>query len=107
MLMRFVALLEDKPDTGALRDAHQAAHEAFLRTHKGTILMAGALREQADARPIGGLWLFEADSKQAVEVIIAEDPFYKAGMRATIRVLDWRTVPGFENMVVGPKTQAV
>ena len=50
--MRFVALFEDRPDTGGLRD-------------------------------------------------------YKAGMHATIRVLGWRTAPGFENMVVGPKTQAV
>ncbi len=105
--MRFVALLEDRPDTGALRDANAEAHEAFLRQHKGTIVMAGALREQADACPIGGLWLFEAESREAVEAIIAEDPFYKAGMRARIRVLDWSTAPGFEDMVVGPKTQAV
>ncbi len=104
--MRFVALLEDRPDTGALRDANQEAHEAFLRQYKGTILMAGALRQQAGDRPIGGLWLFEADSREAVEAIIARDPFYTAGMRASIRVLTWGTAPGFEDMVVSSNTQA-
>lgn len=102
--MRFVALFEDRPDGGAVRDANAEAHEAFLRRHKGTILLAGALREQQGGRPVGGLWLFEAESREAVDAIIAEDPFFTEGLRRSIRVLSWGTAPGFEDMAVVSNT---
>ncbi len=98
--MRFIALLEDRPNTAEIRAANTAAHEEFLRRHKGTIVMAGGLRETPDGAPLGGLWLFEAESREAVEAIIAEDPYMKVDMRASVRVLNWSTAPGFEDMRV-------
>ena len=58
-IMRYVALFEDTPAMMAVRAAREAAHLAYLREHAGEIRIAGGLREDAQARFVGGLWVLE------------------------------------------------
>lgn len=101
--MRWAALFSDRPDGAAIRAAHMEAHQAYLRENKGRIILAGARRLDPDGAPVGGLWIFEADSREEVEAIIARDPFQIHGLRATTEIYAWGTAPGFEDMVIGPR----
>ena len=87
--MRFVAILTDKPGTQELRAENMAAHMAFIASNVGRIVLAGAMREDLDGPARGGLWVIEADSKEAAEAIIHDDPFFKAGMRGTVELYHW------------------
>jgi uncharacterized protein YciI len=101
--MRWAAFFTDREDGADIRAAHSAAHQAYLRKYKGTIILAGALRPEPDGVPNGGLWVFEAGSKADVEAIIAEDPFQIHGLRATSEVFAWGTAPGFEDVEIGSR----
>lgn len=101
--MRWAAIFTDKTDGAAeIRAAHLADHQAYLRKYKGRITLCGAMRPDLDAAPIGGLWLFEAETKADVLAIIAEDPFQIHGLRATSDVYAWAPAPGFEDVEVAP-----
>lgn len=101
--MRWAAFFTDRTDGADIRAAHTATHQAYLRKYKGQIVLAGAVRPDADANPVGGLWGFEADSRAEVEKIIAEDPFQIHGLRATTQLYAWGTAPGFEDMEIGTR----
>ena len=98
--MRWVAVFEDKEDGAGIRTIHTQAHQAFLRAHKGRIRLAGALREAPGQAPQGGLWVFEAESREEVEAIVAMDPFFILGLRASYRIMAWGTAPGFEDIAL-------
>lgn len=100
-MMRWAALFTDHPDGGDIRMEHTEAHQAYLRENKGKIVLAGAMRPEPGGIPKGGLWIFEAETREEVEAIIAEDPFQIHGLRATTQVLAWGTAPGFEDMEIG------
>lgn len=102
--MRWVALFEDKTEGAAdIRARFTQEHQAYLRVNKGKIVLAGAMRPRPDDTPVGGLWVFEAGTKQEVEALIAQDPFHREGLRAVTRIYAWGTAPGFEDMEIGPK----
>ncbi|MDP1731713.1 MAG: YciI family protein [Devosia sp.] len=98
--MRWVAIFEDRKDSAAVRAVQTEAHQAFLRAHKGKIRLAGAMRQAPGEAPQGGLWVFDAESREEVEAIIAQDPFFVHGLRAACRIMAWGTAPGFEDVVL-------
>jgi uncharacterized protein YciI len=71
---------------------HTPAHLAFLERNAAVIKAAGPLRDAADGAPAGGLWLVEAESREAVEALCHEDPFWPTGLRRSIRILEWTQV---------------
>ncbi|WP_425033599.1 YciI family protein [Pelagibacterium sp.] len=102
--MRWAALFTDKTEGAAeIRAAHTADHQAYLREYKGQILLAGAMRAEPDGAPVGGLWIFQADTKEEVEAIIARDPFQIHGLRATTTINAWGTAPGYEDVAIAPR----
>ncbi|RDE09623.1 YciI family protein [Pelagibacterium lacus] len=101
--MRWAAFFTDHADGGAIRAAHTEAHQAYLRRYKGRIVLAGAMRPEPGGQPVGGLWIFEAETRAEVEAIIAEDPFQIHGLRASTTIHAWGTAPGFEDMAIGPQ----
>ncbi|MCD7058289.1 YciI family protein [Pelagibacterium xiamenense] len=95
--MRWVALFEDKKEGAAdIRARFTEAHQAYLRANSDKIVLAGAMRPQPDGVPVGGLWVFEAETKEEVEAIIRQDPFQREGLRSVTRIYAWGTAPGFE-----------
>ncbi len=102
--MRWAALFTDKTEGAAeIRAEHTADHQAYLRKYKGKIVLAGAMRAQEGGSPVGGLWIFEAETKAEVEKIIAEDPFQIHGLRATTTINVWGTAPGYEDVAIAPR----
>lgn len=87
--MLFAVLFTDHPDHGSLRTQHLQAHIDWVAEHADTVRVAGSLRVEPGDVPKGGLWIVEADSKQAVHQLIQTDPFWTCGLRERVEVLHW------------------
>ncbi len=90
--MQFVVFFEDQPGTGMeLRLKHMPAHLKFLEKNSELISAAGPLKEEDDSLA-GGLWLVEAQTKNDVQRLVEEDPFWATGMRKSVQILVWQKV---------------
>ena len=87
--MLFIVQFEDKPDVGELRQKLFPEHVKFLDSHKDKVLVPGAVREAGSDRPLGGLWIVEAEDEAEVRDVFKDDPFWVNGMRAGVRVTRW------------------
>ena len=85
----FAAIFEDRVNPEAIRAANEVAHLAWLDRHRAQVRMAGALRSEAGAMPTGGLWIIEAETIEDARRICEEDPFFKAGLRTSLKLLQW------------------
>lgn len=67
-------------------DAHMAAHVVFLRKHyaAGSFIVSGRKIPRE-----GGIILAVGKSRQQVEAIVKEDPFYQHGL-ADFRIVEFR-----------------
>ena len=67
-------------------DAHMAAHVAFLRKHyaAGTFLVSGRKIPRD-----GGIILAVGKSRQEIQAIVEEDPFYVHQL-ADVRIIEFR-----------------
>lgn len=87
-IMRYVALFEDTPAMMAVRAAREAAHLAYLREHADEIRIAGGLREDAQGRFVGGLWVLEVSGRERAVELIESDPYFVPEHRS-YRLLLW------------------
>jgi hypothetical protein len=87
--MLFVARFTDKPGMAARRAELLEDHFAWLRNNRHKVLLAGAVREELDGPGLGGLWIIEAESKEAVEQVYRGDPFFANGLRAKVEVFHY------------------
>ena len=75
--MRWVVIFKDTPemlDVRARKDLRDA-HVAYAEAHP-ELLIGGGLKED-DGQPFcGALWVVELATKDDVERLVAEDPFY-------------------------------
>lgn len=85
----FLVRFTDHPERLDVRTAHLSAHLDWLRANAGHVLLGGVLRPAADAPPAGSAWLVRADSREAVDRLIASDPFWVHGLRKTVDILVW------------------
>jgi uncharacterized protein YciI len=87
--MPFMIRCTDRPGAAALRAATRADHLVYLEPVRPRILAAGALLDDAGT-PIGSLILFDTDDRAEAEAFIANDPFNKAGLFQSVKVVRWR-----------------
>jgi uncharacterized protein YciI len=87
--MLFIVQFEDKPDIGELRQKLMADHFKFLDSKKDQVLVAGSMREIPSDKPLGGLWIIEANSEAEVREIFEDDPFWTNNLRASVRINRW------------------
>ena len=81
--MLYVVLFEDNANLGTdVRRQHMPAHLS------PRIKAAGPLRG-ASGDPAGGLWIVEAESPDAVDALVKDDPFWPTGLRRSVRILSW------------------
>ncbi len=85
----FAVFLEDRADASDLRAHHIAAHLDFLDATP-SITSASPLFD-GDALA-GGMWLVVATDALAVRALVERDPFWPVGLRASVRILEWRRV---------------
>jgi uncharacterized protein YciI len=90
--MLYAVVFEDAANLGPdLRRQYMPAHLSFLDKNAARIRAAGPLRTPS-GDPAGGLWLVEADSADAVDALVREDPFWPTGLRQSVRILAWSQV---------------
>ena len=87
--MLFVVRFTDHPESLSLRQELLPAHLQWLELHKATILVAGSLREELGAAPVGACWIVEAQNKSEIEELFKTDPFWSYGLRASCEILHW------------------
>jgi uncharacterized protein YciI len=76
--MRFVVVFEDSPKMVEVRRSREPDHLKFLEEHHAEIRMAGGLREEHGGSYVGGLWVFEVESRSRAIELIEQDPYYIA-----------------------------
>ncbi|KAA1178303.1 hypothetical protein FP026_24215 [Rhizobium tropici] len=88
----FAVLFEDdQKNAAAIRKEYLPRHFAFLEANAASIRTAGPLSREGDAFA-GGLWLVEAETADAVDHLVKEDPFWAAGLRKSVQVFRWNQV---------------
>jgi hypothetical protein len=86
--MRYVAIFEDAPEMLLIRQARSEQHFAYLKEHRNEILIAGGLREEPGGVFVGGMWIFEVESRERAVSLIENDPYFESAYR-TYRLLVW------------------
>lgn len=88
-IVQFEDVYQDEPARLPERAQHMPDHLAFLAKLGDMVIAAGALRPSESALPVGGIWIVDAPSKETVEALYRDDPFWKAGLRKSVRVSHW------------------
>ena len=83
----FAAICRFVPDIMERRTPYREAHIQYVmdRRNEGRVMMAGPWEDPCD----GALILFRATSREAVEAIIHDDPYFKAGLWPEIQIREW------------------
>ncbi|MBF6329558.1 YciI family protein [Nocardia transvalensis] len=73
------------------RDEHRPEHRAWLSglVDQGVVLTSGPYPDGS-----GALILFRADDADAMEKLLAQDPFAQQGLIDAVRVVEWQPVLG-------------
>jgi len=87
--MLFAVRFEDHQDRKETRAKYLQDHISWLEANSERVLVGGSLRVSPEENPIGGLWIVDAESKNAVETIIATDPFWVQELRSSVEILHW------------------
>lgn len=97
--MRLVAIFEDSPQMADVRRRLEPAHLQFLEANHAEIPMAGGLRNEAGGAYVGGLWVFEVESRERAIELIELDPYFVACPRE-YRLLAWgKAVPHLKSVM--------
>lgn len=86
----YILQFEDKPDVAETRQKLFQSHLEFLDRMKDKVLVPGSLREVPGDRPLGGLWIVEANDENEVKELFKDDPFWVNGLRASYRINRWQ-----------------
>ena len=90
--MMYAVLFEDDDSRADMRPKHMPDHLDFLERNATSIHAAGPLKDTESDAPAGGLWIVEADSPQIARSLVEADPFWRTGLRKSVRVLEWTRV---------------
>jgi len=92
--MQYVLYCVDKSGHGRIRADNRNAHLDYLKKFAGAIFAAGPLLDDAGDAMIGSLLIMDFPDRAAVDRFLADDPYGKAGLFASVRATPWRkTVP--------------
>ncbi len=95
--MIFVIHGFDKPG-GTIRQNLIEAHRTYMDSDDANVLSSGPLVADDGETMIGSLLIVEAESREAIDALVAGDPFVKAGLFANIQVTRWyQRVGSFAN----------
>jgi uncharacterized protein YciI len=82
----------DRADRMPVREQYLQDHIQWLDDNRGKVLVAGALREAPETKPVGGLWIVEAESRADIESLIHTDPFWVNSLRERFEIYHWTKV---------------
>ena len=64
----YAVICFDRPDSTALRDAHRAAHQEFLKANAERIVFGGPLKHSADGPSTGALIVVSCATRKAARL---------------------------------------
>lgn len=82
----YAIVMLDKPGSKAVRDAHRAAHFAYLTSFKSKLVVSGAISEEDGSALKGGLIMLEVPTRREAEAFVENDPFTRAGLQESTRI---------------------
>ena len=91
--MLFMVAAFDRPGMLEARLRVRPEHLDYLRSLGDRIKIGGGMLNE-DEQPLGSLLIVEADDRPAVEALLADDPYAKAGVFERIDIRPWRAVLG-------------
>ncbi|MBV8473266.1 MAG: YciI family protein [Hyphomicrobiales bacterium] len=92
--MLFVATCTDRPDSMALRLETRPAHLAYPASLGDRVRIGGAMLTSDQSSVVGSLLIFEAVDEAEVRALLADDPYAKAQLFASVDVKPWRQAVG-------------
>lgn len=92
--MLFAVTCLDKPGHLQVRLDTRAAHLAFLEAHAGAVKLAGPLLADDGQAMVGSLLVYEAEDRDALDALLAADPYSQAGLFESVVVRPWRWTIG-------------
>lgn len=97
--MIYTFFLLDKPGAAELRQRVRPEHKAYLATVEDRIAFAGPLTHDDGTTMIGSLLAIDFDSRDAALGWLAQEPFNRAGLYASVTVHAfvnlWKQKAGF------------
>ncbi|MEM6985370.1 MAG: YciI family protein [Pseudomonadota bacterium] len=88
--MNHIVLFDDHIEKAPLRRQHFDAHLDFLNHHGAHVCAAGPLLDEVDTQlAVGGLWLTNGLSDEAVRTLVEQDPLFATGLRRSWRIHRW------------------
>ena len=82
----------DRPDSAKLRDAHRAAHAAFLEKNSSRIAFGGPLKNVPDGPSTGAVIVVSCATREEAEAFIKDDPFLRNGVYESVAVRAFKQV---------------
>lgn len=79
------------PNALLLREAHRAAHRAYVLAQDGPIQLAGAMYDEQGSQ-CGSLLVFDAPDADSVRAWVEQEPFRRNGVYGQFIVVEWRPV---------------
>ncbi len=92
--MLFVVICRDRADGLDLRQQTRPAHLAWIGSLGGAVRGAGPMLD-AQGRPAGSILFFEMRDRAALDALLAQDPYAKAGLFESVEVsaFSWSVAP--------------
>lgn len=87
--MLFVVRFTDRPGIKAQRENLMAEHHSWIVANRWWVLLAGSMRAAPGADAVGGLWIVEAETPEAIKDLIKSEPFWAHGLRADMEIYLW------------------
>jgi uncharacterized protein YciI len=89
---RFLIIGHGKPGVGATHDALLEEHRRYFEDHGylGRLIARGPLLSDDGEEWLGSAILAELPDRATVDAMLADEPFVRAGLYASVEVHDWQ-----------------
>ena len=87
--MLYALICTDKPHSTELRTKVRPKHVAYLGSLGDAMKFAGPFLDAAGG-PTGSLVMIEAETRDAAQMIAANDPYKLAGLFVSVEIRAWR-----------------
>ncbi|MGI9504257.1 MAG: YciI family protein [Geminicoccaceae bacterium] len=91
--MLFMVAAFDKPGMLETRLKARPEHLDYLKSLGDRIKVGGGMLNEDD-QPLGSLLIVEADDQDAVDALLKDDPYSKAGVFERVDIRPWRPALG-------------
>lgn len=88
----FVVHCQDKPGAQQVRLDNRAAHLEFLKANIAHVVMAGPVQTEDRTGMVGSVLVLDFPDRAALDAFLAQDPYAKAGLFASVTVLPYKKV---------------